>query len=326
MKQNIIIRYFIICLLLVACAKDDVLPILDKDDLEKQLSPEQQKIVSLNKKAAILMSKISQDPLVREEIYESVKAITQKYEWRDESVYFKEILPNNWNEILQRRSFIAIALNKELGINSNTKTSGVSNNEILNELITNNVEFYFPYHEDFPEAENFTVTYQDEINEYEKEGVLIIDGEKNIVLVNDNYAIQNPVLVIGQFNNNRFAPEENTNTGNQRTIFDPMYVNIGQIKYTNDHEGLMMGGPEFTFYRAKGTINVNNQNNYVTTQDRVNKDFKRKDKNKWHNVNSMIDHSWNILELSQVFGIYERDGGIKELINLNVNIKKNDIY
>ncbi len=34
----------------------------------------------------------------------------------------------------------------------------------------------------------------------------------------------------------------------------------------------------------------------------------------------MIDHSWNFLEFEQVFGIYERDGGAKELINLNVSV------
>jgi len=309
-----IILIVIILMITISCKKE-----VEKNNL----NAEQQRREEVNKKAAKIMAKIVRDGAVRQEIYETVSAITMQHEWRDEAVYFKEILPNNYNSILNRNSVIATAIKRELGYynNTNQRNTNETIEDIINELINLDIEFYFPYHEDFPTPQNFAVTYQNEISEDENKGYIYIQNQEQTVLVNETYAIANPVLIIGQFNNNRQAPDTITNTNNQRNILLPMYVNIGRIKYTNDHEGFMMGGPEFTFYRAKGSINVNNQNNYVTTQDRINKDYKRKDKDKWHSINSMIDHSWELLEFNQVFGIYERDGGAKELVNLNVNVE-----
>lgn len=291
-----------------------------ENNITNSLTKEQQKRVELNQKVSKIMARIVADGAVRQEIYQSVREITAQHEWRDEAVYFKEILPNNYNTILKRPSVIATAMKRELGYyNNNTRTSE-EDQDFIQELIDLDIEFYFPYHEDFPTPANFAVTYQNEINEDENEGYIYIQNQEQTILVNEPYAVENPVLIIGQFNNNRSADDTISNPNSLRTILDPMYINIGRVKYTNDHEGFMMGGPEFTFYRAKGTINVNNQNNYVTTQDRVNRDFHRKDKGKWFTLNSMIDHSWNFLEFEQVFGIYERDGGAKELINLNVSV------
>lgn len=317
-KFNIISKKIILIVIIL------MITISCKKEVEKNnLNAEQQRREEVNKKAAKIMAKIVRDGAVRQEIYETVSAITMQHEWRDEAVYFKEILPNNYNSILNRNSVIATAIKRELGYynNTNQRNTNETIEDIINELINLDIEFYFPYHEDFPTPQNFAVTYQNEISEDENEGYIYIQNQEQTVLVNETYAIANPVLIIGQFNNNRQAPDTITNTNNQRNILLPMYVNIGRIKYTNDHEGFMMGGPEFTFYRAKGSINVNNQNNYVTTQDRINKDYKRKDKDKWHSINSMIDHSWELLEFNQVFGIYERDGGAKELVNLNVNVE-----
>lgn len=304
---------FALVVIFTACKKEN--------NITNSLTKEQQKRVELNQKVAKIMARIVADGAVRQEIYQSVREITAQHEWRDEAVYFKEILPNNYNTILKRTSVIATAIKRELGYyNNHARTSDEEVSAFLNALIEQNIEFYFPYHEDFPTLANFAVTYQNEINEDENEGYIYIQNQEQTILVNEPYAVENPVLIIGQFNNNRSADDTISNPNSLRTILDPMYIDIGRVKYTNDHEGFMMGGPEFTFYRAKGTINVNNQNNYVTTQDRVNRDFHRKDKGKWFTLNSMIDHSWNFLEFEQVFGIYERDGGAKELINLNVSV------
>ncbi|MCB9034904.1 MAG: hypothetical protein H6553_13790 [Chitinophagales bacterium] len=321
-----------------ACKKEEVL----KQEPQTNLTAEQQHRAKINQEAALLMAKIVKDLAVRQEIYQSVRAITSKHEWRDEAVYFKEILPNKWNTILDKPSKIAEAIYNELGITANANARTLATQTLIDELVENDVEFYFPYHEDYPTPETFAVTYQDEIKEEENDGWKIEgDDEEELaaILVNETLALQEPVLVIGQFDNNRIAPIEiyeevdpydpnsgstsgsGTTTSSTSTILDPMYVNLGRFKYTSDHEGFLMGGPEFRFYIAKAPLNINNSNSTVNASNLQGRNFSRKDKGKWFTLNYIWDHSWNILEFNQVFGIYEDDGGLKEWINLNINVE-----
>ena len=315
-SKNKTLSILIVIMIFIGCNKEN----------KKTILYQEQKRITLNKEVAKAMAIITTDKEIRQEIFASVSKITQMHQWRDEAIYFKEILPNNFNSILNKESKIAIALKTQLKKNritihtTSNKRNSEDISELINDLIEYEIEFYFQYHEDYPTPDNFAVTYQNEISEDENEGFIYVNNKQETILVNEVYATNNPTLIIGQFNNNRSETLGNS-TSNQRTILDPMYINIGRLKYTNDHEGLMMGGPEFTYYRAKGTINVNNNNKTVQSSDMVNIDFKRKDKGKWHDINSMIDHSWNILEFNQVFGLYERDGGVKEMINLNINVE-----
>lgn len=287
---------------------------------------QEQKRIQLNKDAALIMAKVVGDIEVRQEIYESVRAITKQYEWRDEAVYFKEILPNNYNTILNKESKIALAVRKELGKNNsgiplNTSSNKKTTNESLqfiNDLIAYDIEFYFPYHEDFPTPENFAVTYQNEISEDENEGFNYINNNQETVLVNDNYATKNPTLVIGQFNNNRY--ETTSIPDNKRTtgLGDPIWIDLGYIKATDPHEGILKGAPEFRINCTDISILGSSATAFPTTELAINMTRKEakngNPKRQW----IIFDHSWELLELNKRIEVYEddRDGIMGDIKNL----------
>lgn len=65
----------------------------------------------MRKKAQAILTEISTDRAVQEEILQTIDTITKKYEWRDEAVYFKEFLKNNYNTILHKPSITAQKFN-----------------------------------------------------------------------------------------------------------------------------------------------------------------------------------------------------------------------
>lgn len=324
--------YGIATLCIVSCSKEELLtPKKDvgKDTVKTLLSPEQQKRIQLNQRAAELMSKVVQSSDVRKEIYESVRIITQNNDWRDEAIYFKEILPNNRNTILNKPSALALALKDELGIAS-ARFSSFEAEVLLNELIENDIEFYFPYHEDFPEPDFFAITYQDGINEFEKEGTIYSEGIEKTVLVNDEFAINNPTLVIGQFNNNRFAPDmTNVNQGGKmtttqdinvgaRAATDPIWINWGYVKAHEMHEGVLKGGPEFRFTSTDVSILGTTATAFPTAELHVNMtrpDVKNK-RAKYQYV--ILDQYWDLFEVNKRVHVYEddRDGVMGSIKNL----------
>ncbi|MCZ2394440.1 MAG: hypothetical protein LC105_11325 [Chitinophagales bacterium] len=322
---------------IVSCSKEELLtPIKDKkkETAEALLSPEQQKRIQLNQRAAELMTKIVQNADVRKEIYESIRVVTQKNEWRDEAIYFKEILPDNRNTILNKPSIIALSLKNELGIAS-AKSSSLDTEVLLNELVENDIEFYFPYHEDFPEPDFFAVTYQDGINKYEKEGILYYEGIEKTVLVNDEYAMNNPTLVIGQFNNNRFAPAvinenqggkmattQNVNIGARNADF-PIWINWGYVKAHEMHEGVLKGGPEFRF--TSTDVNLINQDATAFPTSELHVNMTRPDvKNKRAKYQYVVlDQFWDLYEVNKRVHVYEddRDGVMGSIKNILLPIQ-----
>ncbi|MEZ5036209.1 MAG: hypothetical protein R2760_01840 [Chitinophagales bacterium] len=290
---------------------------------------QEQKRVQLNKDAALIMAKIVEDTEVRQEIYESVRAITKQYEWRDEAVYFKEILPNNYNTILNKESKIALFIRKELNKNNTNKPLNPSSNkkitnealQFINDLIEYDIEFYFPYHEDFPTPNNFAVTYQNEISEDENEGFIYIQDKEQLLLVNESYALESPVLIIGQFNNNRYAPTSRSE--NKRNILDPMYFDWGYVKCYEMHEGLLKGGPEIRITTTDVTILGNNATAFPNNTAYAN--FSRKEvKNKVvKEIHQVFDQSWELLEIEKRIHVYEddRDGIMGQIKNIIMPIQ-----
>lgn len=293
-----------------------------KENLKNELNTEQKKRIEVNNQVAKIMAKIVRDGAVRQEIYESVREITKQQKWRDEAVYFKEILPNNYNTILKRQSVIATAIKRELGYYSNTnKRNADEAEDIINELINLDIEFYFPYHEDFPIPQNFAVTYQNEVNEDENEGYIYIQNQEQTVLVNENYAVSNPVLIIGQFNNNRYAPTSRSE--NKRNILDPMYFDWGYVKCYEMHEGLLKGGPEIRITTTDVTILGNNATAFPNNTAYAN--FSRKEvKNKVvKEIHQVFDQSWELLEIEKRIHVYEddRDGIMGQIKNIIMPIQ-----
>lgn len=313
--------YVLVGLITVSCSKEETFEIPQrgkKENTAHELTSEQRLRAEINNKTATLLSKLVQQPEVRDEIYETIKAIAQKHKWRDEAVYFKEILPNSWNSVLNKPSPLASALKKELNLVSG-KIHNEKTQSFIEQLIDNDIEFYFPYHEDFHNPKSFAVTFQDGINEYEKEGYSIIDGEEKVVLVNDEYAMNHPTLIVGQFNNNRVAPENESSIKSARAATDPIWINWGYVKAEEMHEGLLKGGPEFRFTSTDATILGNNATAFPTNEVHVN--MSRKDvsdkRAKYQYI--VLDQFWDLFEVNKTIHVYEDDrdgvmGAIKNIL------------
>ncbi|MEZ4878552.1 MAG: hypothetical protein R2801_00115 [Chitinophagales bacterium] len=313
-----------------------------KQEPQTNLTAEQQHRAKINEATALLMAKIVKDPAVRQEIYQSVRAITSKHEWRDEAVYFKEILPNKWNVILDKPSKIAEAIYNELGITANANARTLATQTLIDELVENDVEFYFPYHEDYTTPETFAVTYQDEIKEEENDGWKIEgddEAELAAILVNETLALQEPVLVIGQFNNNRIAPiniyEEvdpydpnsgstsgsgtSTNTSSTSTILDPTWIDWAWAYSDEMNEGFLKGGPEYRMVANIATgILGNNATAELSSTLHMNlsrKDVRKERKKRFYQT---CDQAWEFLELDKAVHVYEddRDGILSDIVNV----------
>lgn len=316
-SKNKTLSILIVIMIFIGCNKEN----------KKTILYQEQKRITLNKEVAKAMAIITTDKEIRQEIFASVSKITQMHQWRDEAIYFKEILPNNFNSILNKESKIAIALKTQLKKNritihtTSNKRNSEDISELINDLIEYEIEFYFPYHEDYPTPDNFAVTYQNEISEDENEGFIYIQDKEQLLLVNESYALESPVLIIGQFNNNRYAPTSRSE--NKRNILDPMYFDWGYVKCYEMHEGLLKGGPEIRITTTDVTILGNNATAFPNNTAYAN--FSRKEvKNKVvKEIHQVFDQSWELLEIEKRIHVYEddRDGIMGQIKNIIMPIQ-----
>lgn len=304
---------------------------LNSSPQESPLSRSEKKRVELSKQVAGIVAKISEDSEVRQEIYETIEVIS-KNPYRDQSFYFIEILQNKHNHYLQKPSKFAKLFYSEL-------KNG--DKGFIDEIYSNKLQLYFPYHERFSKAKSYTVSYQDLIDfEQNKDGISYENGRKRKQSVNEKYALSKPTLIIGQFDNSeqkcsapfsdlaRCMPEVQEPVCNENHpdypycqgyvgdpnptagfpgFLDPLFVNVGKAQSTKHYDGVFAGGSEIRFYATSSTLLGNSANARADVDFLA--FFTRSDINKkrWKDVNRIVEHAWYPWEVNCVIGVYEDD-------------------
>ena len=315
-------------------------------------SKEYAKKIEMRKKAQVILTEISNDRDVQEEILSTIDAITKKYGWRDEAVYFKEFLKDNFNSILNRPSITAQKFNllaykldypdyiqPSSLLPGQIPRGGTANNTLSLYLIDEDEEIYMPYHEDFTVIYNPTCTHQNlAVSETTNSGTIKVNNAINNRTVTDDYAQLNACWIVGSFDDNREIPatasSPSSPVATQKTILDPIWINWGYIKAQKNalnYEPLFKGGPEFRF--TSTDINPLGTNAVPTSEVGVNFTRKECKKTTQKKLNFIIDQNWEILEFNKVKHFYEDDfdilSGLKNIFlpvqinigNLGVNIQ-----
>lgn len=292
--------------------------------------------IEMRKKAQTILTEISTDIEVQEEILQTIDAITKKYEWRDEAVYFKEFFKNNYNIILKKPSITAKKFNllayqlehpnysqTASVLPGQTPGGGTTNNTLSLYLIDEDEEIYMPYHEDFTTNYNPTCTHQNlALSETTNGGTIKIINLINNRTVNDAYAQNNACWIVGYFDDNRPIPatpaQPNAPAQVTANILNPIWIDLGYFRSYDPHEGLFRGGPEYRICATDITILGNAATAFPTTEIALN--MKRKEasngteKRQW----IILDQSWELLEVNKRIEIYEddRDGILSNIKNL----------
>ena len=323
----------------IACKKENTLSDITKPDLttiDEYSTSTYQKKIEMRKQAQIILTEISTDRAVQEEILQTIDAITKKYPWRDEAVYFKEFLPNNYNTILKKNSIVAQKFNlmaymmehpsfepSQSFLRAQTGPTGNSNTKLSLYLIDEEEEIYMPYHEDFTVVYNPTCTHQNlRLSETNNSGTIKINNVIYNRTVNDVYAQTNACWIVGTFDDNREVPTLPTQPAatNQvtETILDPTAVVWGYVKATDPHEGLFKGGPEFRLCATDVNIFGNPATAFPTTEIPVNMSRKESKNGTPKRQYISLDLSWELLEISKRVFVYEddRDGIMGQILNL----------
>ncbi|HMU99409.1 MAG TPA: hypothetical protein PKA15_11540 [Chitinophagales bacterium] len=319
-----------------ASCKKDVINSTPTSSINYYASSEYAKKIEMRKKAQAILTEISTDRAVQEEILQTIDTITKKYEWRDEAVYFKEFLKNNYNTILHKPSitaqkFNAIAYQMEYPdyvppasiIPGQTPGGGNTNNTLSTYLIDEDEEIYMPYHEDFTVTYNPTCTHQNlAVSETTNGGTIKINNTVNNRTITDAYAQTNACWIVGYFDDNREIPamptQPATPVSTQKTILDPIWIDLGYFRSYDPHEGLFRGGPEYRINCTDITILGNAATAFPTTELAINMSRKEASNGTQKRQWIVFDQSWELLETNKRIEVYEddRDGILNNIKNL----------
>lgn len=322
--------------MLTSCNKDNIATNNSTKTTNYYQSDEYKYKINMRIKAQEILTEISTDINVQKEILESIKAIQKENVGRDETLYFKEFLKNNYNTILNKPSITGLKFNQiaykldyanHIDINNllpgQTPNGGTSNNTLSLYLIEEDEEIYMPYHEDFTVSYNPTCTHQDlSISENTGNGTIKIGNSIKNRSINDEYAQYNACWIVGSFDDNRpinpLPIQPSTPTRITSTILDPTWIDLGYIKATDPHEGLFRGGPEFRLNATDINIFGNDATAFPTSELSINMSRKEAKNGTQKRQWIVIDQSWELAELNKRIFIYEddRDGAPAQLLNI----------
>lgn len=207
---------------------------------------------------------------------------------------------------------------------------------LLEALTNSDIIIYWPYSEDWDGKELPTLVAapedQDAKEAYGTKLIRINDAmTSEKVLVNEEYAMQHPVWVINtkkEEPNVVYIPTseekaENSNTQmTTRATGDPIYVwRMTRMKVTHQYDGLFKGGAEMdvqvVFPLLPGYA-------AVTTKQRVN--FSRKDirKERWKDLDILLNTNWREEQITNALVITEWDNGKPFTIKASATYRNED--
>ena len=194
--------------LLFACTQEEDQVLLDQV-AEQALTTDQQQALNYYDETALLLTELSQDQTVRDEI---LGVVLLNYEMTSAAL-FKHLLdpasmpvPGGINQRVGNsefaRQFRSLAGNKQYPKNTRTsaKQPRIPANKLEKYLLDNDVEIYWPYWQETASLkEPPTITYDPITNEDVNVGYRRNkDGSVDTVQIDDNYAYEHPTWIVMQ--------------------------------------------------------------------------------------------------------------------------------
>lgn len=312
MKQYFIVFFLIVLIFsfgLGGCQeKEDIL------DKQEDATVEFTEDAMLRQEMADIIFKITNDVDVIQEVS---KAVEEEY-YGEEAILLVDLLEEN-NSTLKSLSFNTFRSKFFKELKSNLKSASVySETNLMQALKNGKVQLYWPYHEDWDGITEPTISFHDGINEYENVGYKC-DGTE--VLVNDEYAMNNPVWIINYkefdgdyeeikdyyslLNKKKKAFKE---TLKSASAVDYITCQIKQAQCTEQTDGLFSGGPDIRYVRAgiESPYTKDDVTDWEFQQDFSRKDVKYK---RWKLCYITWDTQWEKEVPYQVMVVYDYDKG-----------------
>ena len=313
----------------------------------QQLTSEQTETRNRLRQASLIVSELMKNPNAKAVILAGVKV---GY-YPDESVKFQDLLNPATSPVFMSNPFLGevapnafanafrAALQSGQYLNSSTYPPGYN---LESFLIGQNVQVYFPYSDNFTGTINPVVSFDPIDNEDVNNGfVLNSDGlTYSTILVTDAVALVRPVFIINFYEGGPIGgvgyPEgggvtvERSGAGGLEDCNIPplrMSVQIKELKFMSQWDGIFKGGPEFQFVRGAFGYNAAG-NQVVTAAPQVRIAMKRSWKGGWRGINTVWDQRWefnetNFEELEQFFAVYEDDDNSSTTLSLGGTVKAN---
>lgn len=309
------------------------------------LTGEQQETRNRLRQASLIVAELMKNPNAKTVILAGIKI---GY-YPDESVKFNDLLNPATSPVFSNNPYLGgvsmtsfanafqAALQSKQYLNSSDYTAGYDLGAFL---IGQDVQVYFPYSEDFTGTINPVVTFHPIDNEDVNDGfVLNANGlTYQTVQVTDAIAKTRPVFIInfyeggpvGEGGNSGSGgiPVEPRGTGGMEDCNIPplrMSVQIKELKFMSQWDGIFAGGPDFVF--ARGELAYNSTGTQVvTTAPQVRINMKRSWRGGWRGVNTLWDQRWEFQqtqfeELEQFFALYEDDSNSSTTVSLGGSVK-----
>lgn len=281
------------------------------NSIEKRIlsQSEKEKLENLKKSTSLLLDLIEESP----EVVDLIDfGVSLKYEG-DESILFEEV-------ISPKSELNRLARLKNSKNISSQKISPVTSSRLMSLQDLEEIEIYFPYSEEGFDSKFITVTYNPIDNDDENIGYKLEKvGEKYVfrdsVLVTDDYAYQNPVLILDYHDfledsdpNSRKYVESGTDnafvdlaccskvrlTGNNNV--NKLYVRHLQV--TENFRGLFGGGNKIVF---KTTNELTATDPKIINEIQITVSRSNARKKVWLQVNRVLDENWGPNQIEKFF-------------------------
>ncbi|MEP1151980.1 MAG: hypothetical protein ABJH08_09675 [Balneola sp.] len=334
--------------LLLSCSKTAT------DSFEEiSLTEDQLEMKSKMKQTSlILLDLVTEKDVIQELKIATSYALEQE---RDEDVTFSELMHDNSDYKMNTKYKNSNVLGSfkshfKTLINTKSKINGSTiDPDLESYLIQNNLKIYWPYSENWDSDVVPTISYHPLDNEDTNEGFKPVRakssgfGYENITM-NDDYAYNNPSLLIVPCEENMMVYKTNLNeaiscgggggpsnpgggSGNDDTNpgeYDINQVILHSARLSEQYDGLFAGGSE-VFWQLTDAVKLTTYDSQPEVRyGQSRKNFSRRDirKKYWKNLSTTVDDDWADYELAKELYIWEGDeGDVKVDFSLGVNVK-----
>lgn len=344
--KKIFVYFFAICYFLSSCEKEvteenlQISPEESEFQLKKgkrNLSDDEKKFRKKLEKTAFKLVSIAND---KEAIESIQRGINRNVEYlQDEEIRFIDIFSESNGVTLKKQatqSYTSLSNKlKQIFEDRSSLKSGSDSCKNLDKWLTkNDIIIYWPYMDNWDGEKMITITFDPIDNDDVNYGFLKVSTSKkdeiDTVIVNEEYAINNPVWIIRKAE----VPYEKLDQKSKRItlkrldpgdpIPDPIpdpdpdpvpptgreinRILLGHIQFGRQYDGFFDGGPEFKFFFIRGNINIDKtdgQSDYGLQAANL----RRGDKWEWVRYYTELDDDWSVNESDRGFGLSEIDNG-----------------
>lgn len=296
-----------------SCEKDDLTSHLEKDNIS--LTTEQIKLKENLNSIALTVLDIADSKEIFSEIHSAVNvSLTTGL---DEQYRFKDILYPSESKIPSLKSSKTSDFGTKFknAIQTNSLKSSLLT-DIETFILNEDVQIYWPYSEEWDGVTEPVITFDPIVDADENIGFRKVtqqDGSIRIdtVIVNDDYAFENPVWIINFCESDESEIESKAKSSPVKSSSHIHQLSIGWVKSTKHYDNIFRGGDEYKFMIIGGKITSMNTAEAFEGIQSIN--ISRKDirKKNWKKFYYELDDNWKVSiddkEMGRKFGLIEFD-------------------